>query len=224
MDEAAVRAALQKAFGGWASGSAYTRIPEPLVQVSGERMILQTPDKANAVLVMRQPVPLTDTDADYPAFTMANWLLGGSGGDSRLWKRIREQEGLSYSIQSWVGWNSFEANSPWNVWGIFAPQNRARIEAALAGEIERALKEGFTQDELAAGIKGLLAFRRLSRAQDARLAAALAANLELDRTFAVAQRVDEAIARLTLDEVNAALRRYLQPGRFVSVLAGDFRD
>lgn len=224
MDEAAVRAALQKAFGGWASGSAYTRIPEPLVQVSGERMILQTPDKANAVLVMRQPVPLTDTDADYPAFTMANWLLGGSGGDSRLWKRIREQEGLSYSIQSWVGWNSFEANSPWNVWGIFAPQNRARIEAALAGEIERALKEGFTQDELAAGIKGLLAFRRLSRAQDARLAAALAANLELDRTFAVAQRVDEAIARLTLDQVNAALRRYLQPGRFVSVLAGDFRD
>jgi zinc protease len=224
MDQAAVRAALQKALGGWASASAYARIPEPLVEVAGERVLLQTPDKANAVLVTRQAVPLADTDADYAAFTMANWLLGGAGGDSRLWKRIREQEGLSYSIQSWVQWSSHEANSPWNVWGIFAPQNRTRVEAALAGEVDRALKEGFTQAELDAGIKGLLAFRRLSRAQDARLAGALAANLELDRTFAVAQRVDEEIAQLTLEKVNAALRRYLQPGRFVTVLAGDFRD
>ena len=38
---------------------------------------------------------------------MANYLLGG-GGNSRLWKRIRETRGLSYDVRSGIGWNSFE--------------------------------------------------------------------------------------------------------------------
>ena len=222
MDVAAVRAALDKAFGGWKSPAPFVRVPTPLVSAPPARLVVRTPDKQNAVLLVRQPVPLNDTDADYPAFTLANWLLGGSGGDSRLWKRIREKEGLSYGVFSWVQWNSFEPNSPWSVQGIFAPGNREKVEAAFKEEMARAMKDGFTDDELKAGVRGLLNFRKLSRAQDQRLAAALASNLFLERDFSVAQRVDEAIAKLTVTQVNEALRKYLQPERFVVALAGDF--
>ena len=52
---------------------------------------------------------------------------------------------------------------------------------------------------------------------------ALANNLYLDRTFAVSARVDAALAALTLDAVNAALRKYLQPANFVAAYAGDFK-
>ncbi|MDB5817714.1 MAG: zinc protease, partial [Rhizobacter sp.] len=223
MDVAAVKAALQSAFGDWTGGMPFTRVPQPLVAVPPERFILKTPDKQNAMMLVRLPVALTDNDADYPALMMANYLLG-SGGNSRFWKRIRENEGLSYDVRSNVSWNSHEPNSSWQASAIFAPQNRPKVEAAFKEEIARAQKDGFTQQELDEGRRGLLSFRGLSRAQDATVAAALANNLYLGRTFMVSAKVDEALAGLTLDQVNDALRKYLNVDRFVMGFGGDFKE
>jgi zinc protease len=111
----------------------------------------------------------------------------------------------------------------WEAQASFAPQNQARVEAAFREEVARALKDGFTQRELDEARKGLLSARRLARAQDAVLAGALANNLYLDRTFAISQKVDDAIAAATLENVNAALRKYLKPDRFVFAFGGDFK-
>jgi zinc protease len=184
--------------------------------------LLDTPDKQNATLLVRESFPISDRDPDYPALMMANFLLGG-GGNSRLWKRIREGEGLSYDVRTGIGWSNFEANSPWQASAIYAPAVRAKVEAAFREEIGRALKDGFTAQELSEGQRGLLSFRRLSRAQDASLSAALANNLYLERTFAFAAKIDAALGALTLGQVNSALRRYVRPEDFVFAFAGDFK-
>jgi zinc protease len=221
-DPQAVRAALGRAFGDWTSPAPYARVARPLVAREPARLVLATPDKQNANLQVELALPMNDAHPDRAALTMANYLLGGSGS-SRLWTRIREVEGLSYDVRSTIAWNPHEANSTWTATAIYAPQNRERVEAALREEIERARRDGFTATELAQGQRGLLAFRRLSRSEDAALAAAWASNLYLGRSFADQQRLDEALQRLTLAEVNAALRRWLQPDRFVVGWAGDFR-
>ena len=222
MDAVPVRAALQAAFADWKSPAAFARVPQPLLPAKPDRLLLPTPDKQNAYMLVRIGVPLTDADPDYPALMLANHVLG-SGGSSRLWKRIRETEGLSYGVGSGIQWNSVEPNSPWQASAIYAPQNRAKVEAAFQEEVARALKDGFTAQELSEGQSSLLGFRQLSRAQDASVASALASNLYLGRTFAISAQVDAAIAELTLEQVNAALRKYLTPDRFVSAFAGDFK-
>jgi zinc protease len=222
MDDAAVRQALEKGFGAWTGHRPYARIPDPLVNVPPKRFVLETPDKQNAALSVIQPLPLNDRDADYPALMLANHLLG-AGGDSRLWNRIREKEGLSYNVYSAITWNPIEQNSAWTAAAIFAPQNRDKVEAAFKEEIQRALTQGFSAAEFEAGKRGLLNFRRLGRAQDARLAAGWVANLYLDRTYAVSAEVDAKLEALTLEQVNAALRKYLKPEQFVLGLAGDFK-
>jgi zinc protease len=90
--------------------------------------------------------------------------------------------------------------------------------------VARALKEGFTERELDEAKKGLLSARSLARSQDGNLATALANNLYLGRTFLVSQQVDEAIAKASLADVNAALRKYLQPEKFVLGFGGDFKS
>ncbi|HEY9238804.1 MAG TPA: pitrilysin family protein [Burkholderiaceae bacterium] len=222
MDAAAVRAALQTAFAGWGPGAAFTRVPEPLFAVKPDRLLLATPDKPNANMLVRLALPLNDLDADYPALTVANYLLG-SGGSARLWKRIRESEGLSYDVRSQVDWNNIDRNSMWQASAIFAPQNRAKVEAAFREEVARAVKDGFTAQELAEGKASLLNYRQLSRSQDASVAYALANNLYLGRTFELAAKIDAAIAALTLEQVNAALRKYVTPDNFVAAFAGDFK-
>jgi zinc protease len=222
IDVPALKKALQAALADWKSGEPFTRVPDPLVVVPPERLMLSTPDKQNATMRVELPLPLSDKDADYAALTMANYLLG-SGGSSRLWKRIREVEGLSYDVRSSIGWSNFEANSQWTASAIFAPQNQPKVEAAFREELARALKDGFTAQELAEGQRGLLSFRRLSRAQDATVAGALAGNLYVGRTFARAAEVDAQLQALTLEQVNAALRRHLKPENFVYGFAGDFK-
>ena len=226
LDPAAVRQALVAAFGGWkqpAGGALpYARAPQPLVALAPTRFIEVTPDKANANLRGLLPVPLMDSDADYPALLMANYLFG-SGGSSRLWRRIRESGGLSYDVRSGVDWNADEPNSSWTVSAIFAPQNQPKVEAALREELALSVKEGFTQKELDEARAGLLNLRRLARAQDGNVASQLASDQRLGRTFAFSQRIDQAIEALSLDQVNAAWRKYIDPTRVVLAWGGDFK-
>ena len=56
------------------------------------------------------------------------------------------------------------------------------------------------------------------------MAGALVNNLYLQRKFALQQATDDAIAALTLAQVNAALRRYIDPARWVVIWAGDFKN
>ena len=126
-------------------------------------------------------------------------------------------------MRSTVLWSNFELASRWQASAIFAPQNQPKVEAALQQEVARALKDGFSQKELDESRVGLLNQRRLSRAQDAVVAGGLVNNLYLQRRFALQQATDDAIAALSVAQVNAALRRYIDPAKWVVVWAGDFK-
>ena len=223
VDVEPVKQALQEAFADWHNATPYSRVAAPFVEAPATRLVLATPDKQNATMVVRQGFALNDDHPDYPALSMANYLLG-SGGNSRLWKRIRESEGLSYDVRSSIRWGQIDLSSEWRANAIFAPQNQAKVEAAFRQEVERARVDGFNAEELADGKRGLLGFRRLGRAQDGGIASLLASNLYLGRTFLKSAEVDAALENLSLQQVNAALRTYVDPQRFVLGLAGDFKN
>ena len=225
-DAAAVTQALERALGNWRQPAAgvqpYTRVPQPLVAVAPARLVEVTRDKPNANLLGGMALPLNDLHADFPALMLADHIFG-AGGSSRLWKRVRETDGLSYDVSSGVAWSSFDANSGWRVSAIFAPQNQPRVESAFNEELARALKDGFTQQEVDQARTSLLKSRQLNRAQDDILRSVLANNLERQRTFANSQRIDDALVALTLAQVNAAWRRYIEPSKLVMVWGGDFK-
>ncbi len=227
MDAAAVRRALETAFGNWRQPAAgpqpYQRVVRPAVLAAAARFVEQTPDKANANLAGRLVLPINDRHPDFAALSLGNTIFGFFG-NSRLWKRIRETEGLSYDVRSGLGWGTLDENTQWTFSAIFAPQNQAKVEAAFRDELARSLKDGFTQAELDQARVGLLNFRRLSRAQDASLAGQLANNLYVGRRFDFAQQTDDAIARLTLEQVNAAWRRHIDEGKLVIAWGGDFKQ
>jgi zinc protease len=226
IDVAAVKAALEQALGNWARPAAgavpFARVPRPLFVPPAVRLVIQTPDKSNAHLQAQLRLPLNDAHPDYAALMLADHMFG-NGGSSRLWVRLREKGGFSYDVNSYVDWSQQDAHSVWTSTAIFAPQNQAQVEAAWREELTRSLQEGFTAEELAQARQGVLSARRLSRAQDAAVAAQLVNHLHLGRRFQVSQDTDDRLARATLDEVNAAWRKYIDPSRLVIAWGGDFK-
>jgi zinc protease len=148
-------------------------------------------------------------------------MLGGST-NSRLWNRVRQKEGLSYGINSSFRASSFEPNGSLNVSAIFAPQNLQALRTAVQDELKRASTDGFSAAEIEESKRAMLQERRLARTQDAGVADALTQQAYLGRTFAYSGEVDAAIAKLTPEAVNAALRKYMQADAFAFVFAGDF--
>ena len=222
MDEAAVNAALARALGAWVSKTPFERAPRPLIPLTPMRQVLETPDKQNAVLVMRQPLPIRELDPEQAALLVANFIVG-SASNSRLWTRIREKEGLSYDVRTQISFNPFEAASFFSGSAIFAPSNRAKVERAFEEELIRVERDGFTLAEIKEAKEGILNFRRLARAQDANLASTLAANAYLGRTFAIDRQVDDAITQVTPEQALSAWRKFIDPQRFVKALGGDFK-
>jgi zinc protease len=226
MDAAAVRQALERAFGNWRQPAAgpepHRRVPRPLAPAAAARFVEATPDKANANLMARLVLPITDSHPDFVALQLANHIFGRDT-DSRLWTRIRETEGLSYDVRSVLDVPVRDAGATLTFTAIFAPANQPRVEKALDEELTRSLNAGFTQAELDRAREGLLRLRRLSRAQDGVLVERIAGHLFHGRRFAREQQIDEAIAALTLAQVNAAWRRHVDPARLVAAWAGDFR-
>jgi zinc protease len=222
-DAASVRAVLGRAFANWTAPVPYARIDNPLWAGTPARLVSRTPDKQNAVLQVRLPLALDDAHADAPALMVANMVLG-QGGNSRLWVRLREKGGLSYDVRSWIEWNPREPHSVWRASAIFAPANLAAAEAAFGEEVERALRDGFTEEEVRDARAALLRFAQLQRAQDDSLAGALATQLDLGRTMAWSARQDDAISKVTREQAHAALKRHLKPQAFVLGVGGDFKS
>ncbi len=222
-DEAAVIQAIKEAFGDWKGGMPYTRITRGYSDAPAVNKAFETPDKANAVFSARISVNMQDEDPDYPALYIANYILGGGAGfESRLTKRIRVKDGLSYGVGSRLSVSSRERGGSWSVFAISAPQNTAKVEAAMQEELARALKDGFTEAELTSAKSGALQQRAGQRAQDSGVAGTWVSYLELGRTFAFNKAMDDKIQALKVEDLNAALRKYIDPAKLTIMKAGDF--
>ncbi|MBR8653407.1 insulinase family protein, partial [Achromobacter sp. Marseille-Q0513] len=209
----AIEKAIKAGLAGWKRAPAYERVANPYREIAAQRFDIETPDKANAFYLSRMPLKLQDSDADYAALYLANYLFGASE-TSRLWNRVRETEGLSYNVRSSLSVSAFEPNASWSIYAIYAPQNRERLEKAVGEELARVLKDGFSDKEISDGITALLNYRNLARAQDDVVAGVWLDYLERGRTFAWSADMDKKISALTPDVVNAAMRKYLRPDAF----------
>jgi zinc protease len=155
---------------------------------------------------------------------VANYILGGGASfDSRLGARIRQKDGLSYGTGSDLSVGSTDRAGSWVAYAIAAPQNVAKVETALREEVDRALKDGFTEAELANAKSGIMQMRVQNRSQDGTVAAGWVNNLNLGRTWAFSKQFEDRIMALKVADVNAALKKYVDPAKMTIIKAGDFK-
>ena len=209
-------------FGDWESPKPFTRVPSVYKDVAPVNQSFNAPDKANAFFVAGLNLNMRDDNPDYPALLLGNYMLGGGFLNSRLAARIRQKEGLSYGVGSGLNVSSLDQYGRFIATAIYAPQNVNKLEAAFKDEIARMLKDGFTAEEVEAAKSGYLQSRQVSRAQDNELAGRLNSYLFLGRTLQWDADLEAKIKALTPEQINAAVRKYIDPAKISIVKSGDF--
>jgi zinc protease len=221
-DEAEVKKLITDNFGNWKSPVPYKRLENKVFPVQVINESIETPDKANAMFIAGYNFELKDDHPDYPALLIGHYMLGGGFLNSRLAVRIRQKEGISYGVGSNVNIASLDNASAFTAFAIYAPENADKLEAAFMEEVKKVVTEGFTADEVAAAKSGWLQQRTVSRAQDQALANTLNNSMFLGRTLAWDEKLEKAVTDLTAEQVNAAMKKHLDPAKINIVKAGDF--
>ncbi|QKZ14110.1 M16 family metallopeptidase [Spirosoma sp. KUDC1026] len=223
-DEGVVKKVVMSELGTWKAKKPFSRLVTPFVDVKPTPQSIETPDKANAMMVAGVNLPLRDDDPDYPALVLGNYMLGGGFLNSRLAVRIRQKEGISYGVGSNISANPLDKTGSFMTYAIYNPENAERLEKAFREEMDKVVKEGFTADEINAARAGYLQSRMVSRAQDPSLASMLNSYLYLNRTMNWDAEFEKKMASLTPEQVNAAMKKHIDPSKISIIKAGDFAN
>ncbi len=220
VEPAAAKAEVAKVFAGWTGG---VKSPTPAPAKAGgvdaaKDQVIMMPDKTNVTVVWGQPTGLRYAETDTLALRVGTAALG-SGFTGRLMANVRDKEGLTYGIGSYVSGDTF-VDGDWRIEGNFAPEMLEKGIASTKRQLTEWYKNGITDSELTQRKTGLAGTYKVGLSTTAGMASTIlnTMNRDLDLTF-----IDQYPARvnaLTKEQVNGAIKKHLDPEKMIVIKAG----
>jgi len=209
-----------RVFGRWRTVASPRPLLPPVVPAARrQRIVIPMMNKAQADIAYGFTA-IARRDPAYYAFWLMNNVFGQYAIGGRLGDSIRERQGMAYYVSS-----SFDANvapGPLTIRAGISPKNVDRAVASIDEEVARLISEGVTQKELDDSRRYLIG--SIPRALETN--AAIANFLQTEEFFELGLdydvRLPELLGAVTLDEVNAAARRAVDPARATVVIAGPY--
>ena len=188
---------------------------------AGAETIVSLPDKASVSVLIGQRDGLRAGDSDWLALQVATDVLG-RGFTSRLVGNVRDREGLTYGITSRLSQDSYRPGA-WFVQGTFAPSLLEKGLASTRREIQTWWKSGITADELAYRKTAIAGQFAVSLETTQGLAAELLQCVQRGFDIGWLDEFPTKVDALTLDEVNVAIKKHLDPANMVTIKAGTLK-
>lgn len=216
-EEAVARVA--SALGDWNAGRPWQpeAVPDQPRPVGLVRAAVPMPDKAQTDIIMGLPGPRRSAE-DYLEASMMNTILGIFGMMGRIGQSVREEQGLAYYAYSRLAGGL--GPGAWTAAAGVAPDNVEQAVDSIRAEIRRIQDEPVDAEELADSRAYRTGSLPVSLETNGALADAIGDmeffDLGLDYLHTYADR----LSHITLDDVQAAARKYLSPDDMVVVVAG----
>ncbi|MBS7255955.1 M16 family metallopeptidase [Flavobacterium branchiicola] len=214
---------LENTFGKWNSKSKYELAKPTYFETSKLDKDYSTPDKENAIALGKINFKMDRNSPDYPAFVMANEILGSGGFlSARIPMRLREKEGISYGAGSFIEVPLTNDVAFWEYYALLNPTKKNAVEVAVKEEISKALKDGFTAEELKSNLVSWQNERKTRLGSDDTLMNLVNTYLQFNVPLEDYDDLENKVKALKVEEVNTALRKYLSLDKMTSIYAGDF--
>ena len=148
------------------------------------------------------------SDPNIPALDVLAALMG-QGRSSRLYRSLREEQGLVHSVSAWC--YAPAHSGLWGVDAVLDPGHRKVVQAAILTHVEDLRRDGATAAELAKAKKQALAHQLQAVTTARGKASDLGANWLLTQNLDFSGDYLAAIQRVTLEDLQRVARTYLGP-------------
>jgi zinc protease len=219
-DVAVLKAQLEAVFGDWTGGKrAPIVVPEVSLPDEKRRINVPLSGKSSVDIVIGVPVSLKISDSDFTAAQIANAVLGVDTLSSRLGVAVRTKYGLTYGVTS-----SFDdvrfGQAPWQIQLSVNPANVEKALKVVDAVVEDFLANGITERELADEAGRLYGQFVVALRSTSGLAETLCAREFRGAPLSGLDRQWQRLHAVTVEQVNAAMRKHLRFDRAVTVVVG----
>jgi len=218
VDASETQTEIGKAFSGWTGGQDWVRPAAPAALTAAREVSVPLADKPSVSVILGQPTGLRYRDPDALALRVGTAILG-RGFTGRLMGTVRDKEGLTYNIGAAIADDSIVDGS-WDISASFAPALLDKGIASTRRELDKWWKDGVTDRELAERKQGLVGSYLVGLSTTAGLANTLLANVQRGYDVNWLFGYPEAVNALTRDQINAAIKKHLNPSVMALVKAG----
>ena len=208
--------------GSWNTTKAYKPLIAPFKKMPAINEKIEAPDKANAQFLAAEKFQLSQNDPDYPAIVLASYMFG-EPITSHIADRIRNREGLSYGANARITVPAQGDAATLTGTVSLNPGFGPKVEFSFMDELRKVYQNGFSGAELAEARKAILDNRVIGRSTDGSLLTFIAQHEQLDRPYTWDKNLEDKIKSITLDQVNAAFKKHIDPNGVSIVKAGDFK-
>jgi zinc protease len=176
-------------------------------------------DKTSSDVYIGQSVDVTEDSDDYRNLMMGIYILGGNFS-ARLMQSVRDEEGLTYGIGSTITGCGYGTNGHWYTWGTFSPNLVEKGIRSTLSVIDKWFAKGVTERELDAKKTTLNGSFQVSLDTTSGLIDKILTNAEKGRNISYLDNYTNKINVLNKDEINRAIKTYLDPKKFITSIAG----
>lgn len=221
VDAGKVAELVKRSFAGWTGGVDYLRDSQSdsTAKVSAPQTITMA-DKATVSVFWGQQTGLRFNDADYLPLSVGVGVLG-SGFTGRLMSAVRTREGLTYGISARAIGSDFTPGA-FMINTTFAPELLDKGIASTERELQVWWKDGVTEQELAARKKNLVGNYQVRLGSTIGMASALLGAVKRGVGVEWLDQYPLRIEAATVQEVNQAIKRHIDPAKMAQVKAGTF--
>jgi zinc protease len=218
LDLRKIQAQIRNDFGGWSGGVPYRPASKSAAAGAPAEETVFLGGKTSVTVLAGQATGLRYRDPDSQALRMGVAILG-SGFTSRLLSTVRDKEGLTYQIGALVADDTFD-DGDWRISASFAPALLDKGLIAAQRELRKWWQDGISADELKARKTDAIGAFQVSLATTGGMAGALLRTVQRGFPLTWIDEYPRMIDALTLDEVNGAIRRHVDPQKLLIVKAG----
>ena len=220
VDAESVEKLVREAFAGMPRGERATLGDAAPASTPPVSEVVTLRGKANTNIMLGAASGLRRRDADYEAAVVANAVLGETALSSRLGKRVRDTEGLSYSLGSRLNLSD-ELPGLWLVTVNVAPQNTARALSSTRDVIAQYAREGPTDAEVEVQKSFFAGNFKVGLGSNAGVAGALTTAEYFGFGPRYLDEYPSRIRAVTPARVREAMQKHLAADRLSVVVSGD---
>ena len=176
-------------------------------------------EKQSVDLIMGHSIPIERNHPDYLPLKIAIDALGGSFS-ARLMRTVRDEDGLTYNVGSYLeGFVRFHEGN-WCVKGSFSPKLLGKGIKSIQKQLDLWVNKGIDESELKERQEGIVGKHLVGLSSAHTVAAVIQSYIvhgeDLERYYAY----PDLIRAVSVDDVNRVIKQYIDLTQMIQVTAG----
>jgi len=219
VDHASLSATIKKNFGEWKDSPLEEKKETQKGTKNAGKAYVTMQDKTSTDFLVGIPLGINRDHPDYRPLFVASYILGGNFS-ARLMQTVRVKEGLTYGIRSSMSGFGNDTDGYWYVGGTFSPDLLSKGESSTLREIKKWAQDGVTQKEVDTTKSTLTGSFKVGFDTTRGLAGGILSAVIDWEDLSYVDEMPNMINSVTLEQVNAAIKKYISIGDLYEVAAG----